>query len=187
MNPQEHRHRTPHSKKNLTYTLADAGIELPAALSSPSGAQFTQKRRHKNSEGKERPSHQRTTLQGEHIMGNPQTHASTMNVPPAGGVEQQFATVTLEAFGPVFSQMHKAGEELRDSLHKTSDSMVDRLEKREAALRQREKREALIDNAVDLSMFSLKTGIVVGATTGVIYIARAAWRARNAHLEPKTT
>ena len=104
------------------------------------------------------------------------------NVPPAGGVEQQFAQTTERAFGPVLHQMEEAGRRMSDTLTKSSEAMTEKLELREEALRKRETRAFLAAGAVDVGKFGIKTGIVVGASAGVIYIARAAWRARNAHL-----
>jgi len=156
-------------RKELTYTLADAGIELPKALT-------TQKHReicNKNNEGNTSPL---TPLQGTKTMSNLQNSTVTsdnpgnLGVPDAGGVNNTQALA--DAMAPVLQQFTNVGARIEGAVSTSLTEATKRLDEREAALSLRESEVNFKQEALDLARFSIKAGIVIGAAGGVILIAR---------------
>ena len=182
--------------RSLTWTLRDAGIDLPGAV-----AQYPAKKRNKNS-GRKTPSTNTSTTK-ENIIMTTQTPLDLTSVPAAGGHATATATAAamMSAMQPALDAMQTTGSHMAETLvassnncasrlaeavkdasydasdtlrrrvQESSDACAKELEERVALLEARSGAAALKAEALEVAAFGLKVAIVAGATAVVAYVA----------------
>jgi hypothetical protein len=106
---------------------------------------------------------------------------SDMSVPPAGGnaaLENRLAETMNKSFGGLLTTLEKT-----KNIEAAASGIVNKLEEREKALREEEKKERFKARLLDMGQNTVEQAFGLGVLYAAALIVRSVWRGRNAHLE----